>query len=112
MTAATVKFLTSIPKTVVGAMKSLGAFIVAAIRDPKLLKAKQDQFVKAVKEVLHHYWLGSKLLWTDMKTARVIVGRVLEGNSLSRRERRQLIKTGADVFRLVSFAIFVLVPFM
>lgn len=112
MSAATVKFLSSLPKTIFGALRSLGVFTVAAIRDPKLLKAKWDQLVKATKDMLHHYWMGSKLLWTDIKTARAIVGRILEGNSLSRRERRQLTKTGADVFRLVPFAIFVIVPFM
>lgn len=112
MSSAAVKFLSSIPKTVLGALKSLGVFTVAAIRDPKLLRAKWDELVKATKEVLHHYWMGSKLLWADIKTTRAILGRVLEGNSLSRRERRQLIKTGADVFRLVPFAIFVIVPFM
>tara|TARA_B100001996_G_scaffold298029_1_gene238423 strand:- start:211 stop:2475 length:2265 start_codon:yes stop_codon:yes gene_type:complete len=34
------------------------------------------------------------------------------GLTLTRRERRQLTRTAADVFRLVPFAVFVLVPFM
>lgn len=38
--------------------------------------------------------------------------RVTQGHTLSRRERRQLIRTVTDVFRLVPFAIFVLIPFM
>lgn len=34
------------------------------------------------------------------------------GRSLSRRERQQLTRTTADVFRLVPVAVFIIVPFM
>lgn len=34
------------------------------------------------------------------------------GKSLTRRERQQLTRTAADIFRLVPFAVFVIVPFM
>lgn len=34
------------------------------------------------------------------------------GKSLSRRERQQLTRTTADIFRLVPFAVFIIVPFM
>lgn len=36
----------------------------------------------------------------------------MSGHSLSRRERRQLVRTATDVLRLVPFAFFVLIPFM
>jgi LETM1 and EF-hand domain-containing protein 1 len=65
-----------------------------------------------IKEVADHYWLGSKLLWSDIKVARKLLGRVLEGHSMTRRERLQLIRTTTDIFRLVPFSIFVIVPFM
>lgn len=64
------------------------------------------------KEVAHHYWLGSKLLWQEMKLASSILRRVLAGHAMTRRERLQLIRTAMDMFRLVPFAIFVIVPFM
>ena len=38
--------------------------------------------------------------------------KLMGGLTLTRRERRQLTRTAADVFRLVPFAVFVLVPFM
>ena len=110
--AATGKFIRSIPATIGNGVKAVGSFIAQAIRDPKFLAEKWDALVKLTKEVAHHYWTGSKLLWIDIKTTYNIVGRVLQGSSLTRRERKQLIKTGADVFRLVPFAIFVIVPFM
>eukprot|EP01038_Epipyxis_sp_PR26KG_P006148 gene6148-8475_t len=67
---------------------------------------------KMVVEVMHHYWLGSKLLWSEVKVARHILGRIAKGHAMTRRERMQLIRTSTDIFRLVPFAIFVIVPFM
>ena len=56
--------------------------------------------------------MGSKLLWADVRTAKQLLGRTLRGSTLSRRERKQLLRTVTDVFRLVPMSIFVLVPFM
>ena len=67
---------------------------------------------KSIKEVADHYWLGSKLLWSDIKVATDIVGRILEGHSMTRRERIQLVRTTTDIFRLVPFSIFIIIPFM
>jgi LETM1 and EF-hand domain-containing protein 1 len=65
-----------------------------------------------IKEGAHHYWVGSKLLWSEIKITWRILGRVLKGHEMTRRERRQLIRTTTDLFRLIPFAIFVIVPFM
>jgi LETM1 and EF-hand domain-containing protein 1 len=66
----------------------------------------------AIKETAQHYWVGTKLLWADVRVASRLLLKVANGKSLSRRERKQLTRTVADVFRLVPFAIFVIVPFM
>lgn len=91
--------------TVSGAMKGAVVSVVHGIKNPK-------ETWKMIKEVVDHYWLGSKLLWSDIKVAKQILSRVLGGHSMSRRERIQLIKTTTDIFRLVPFSIFIIVPFM
>ena len=65
-----------------------------------------------IKEVALHYWVGSKLLWSEMKMAIQILKRIVQGHDMTRRERLQLVRTAMDVFRLVPFSIFVIVPFM
>jgi len=40
------------------------------------------------------------------------VWRVLNGKSLTRREHRLLVRTVSDLFRLVPFSVFIIVPFM
>jgi len=54
----------------------------------------------------------TQLLFADIRTARQILGRTLNGIALTRRERKQLLRTVTDVFRLVPMSIFVLIPFM
>ena len=66
----------------------------------------------ALKEGVTHYWLGSKLLWKEIKMATDIVSRVLAGHGMTRRERQQLVRTSGDIFRVFPLAVFILVPFM
>ncbi len=61
---------------------------------------------------LQHYWAGTKLLWADVKISSRLLLKLASGKSLSRRERQQLTRTTADIFRLVPFAVFIIVPFM
>ncbi|XP_038950590.1 LETM1 domain-containing protein LETM2, mitochondrial isoform X2 [Rattus norvegicus] len=66
---------------------------------------------KIIDEV-KYYYNGFSLLWIDTKVAARIVWRLLHGQVLTRRERRRLLRTCADVFRLVPFVVFIIVPFM
>lgn len=79
---------------------------------PADFKNKLGELKEAAIKEAHHYWMGSKLLAADVRTARHILGRTLRGSNLSRRERKQLLRTVTDVFRLVPMSIFVLIPFM
>ncbi|XP_021516023.1 LETM1 domain-containing protein LETM2, mitochondrial isoform X2 [Meriones unguiculatus] len=65
-----------------------------------------------IMDELKYYYRGFYLLWIDTKVAARIVWRLLHGQVLSRRERRRLLRTCADVFRLVPFVVFIIVPFM
>lgn len=92
-------------KAVSDTCKSIAVSTVDMIKDPA-------GTWKLVKDTANHYWMGTKLLCTEIKMARQILGRVLQGSSMTRRERMQLIRTTMDIFRLVPFAVFVIVPFM
>ncbi|CAN4114933.1 unnamed protein product [Withania somnifera] len=64
------------------------------------------------KSTMQHYWLGTKLLWADVRICSRLLLKTANGKSLSRRERQQLTRTTADIFRLVPVAVFIIVPFM
>ncbi|KRT82138.1 hypothetical protein AMK59_3259 [Oryctes borbonicus] len=65
-----------------------------------------------VVDELVHYYHGFRLLFIDMKISSVLLWRVLNGKTLSRREYRLLTRTVGDMFRLVPFSVFIIVPFM
>ncbi|XP_066476186.1 mitochondrial proton/calcium exchanger protein isoform X2 [Tiliqua scincoides] len=65
-----------------------------------------------IVDELKHYYHGFRLLWIDTKIAARMLWRVLHGSTLSRRERRQFLRICADLFRLVPFLVFLVVPFM
>ncbi|KAG5848176.1 hypothetical protein ANANG_G00095690 [Anguilla anguilla] len=65
-----------------------------------------------VADEIRHYYHGFRLLWIDTTIAGRMLWRVLHGHALSRRERRQFLRTCADVFRLLPFLVFIIVPFM
>jgi len=101
------------------ATKAITKFIMATpgvlwfyLTHPAEFKQKMIDFKEAAKKEAHHYYMGTKLLAADVRTARKIFSRTLSGSSLTRRERKQLLRTTADLFRLVPMSMFVLIPFM
>jgi LETM1 and EF-hand domain-containing protein 1 len=83
---------------------------------PVILKAPEPSRAQKLwliaKKEAHHYWLGTKLLWADIKLAATLCSAVLKGHELTRRERKQLLRTSADLLRLIPFAVILIVPFM
>ncbi|CAO2611719.1 LETM1 domain-containing protein LETM2, mitochondrial [Lemmus lemmus] len=73
---------------------------------------ERQSFRQKIMHELKYYYNGFYLLWIDTKIAARIVRRLLHGQALTRRERRRLLRTCADVFRLVPFMVFIIVPFM
>jgi len=63
-----------------------------------------------LKHELVHYWQGLQLLFADVSTASRLLKAFITTGKLSWREKRQLSRTLADVFRLVPMAVFLLVP--
>jgi LETM1 and EF-hand domain-containing protein 1, mitochondrial len=59
-----------------------------------------------------HYYHGFRLLFIDIGICRRYLWKILNGESLTRREHRLLIRTTSDLFRLLPFSVFIIVPFM
>ncbi|KAM6432499.1 LETM1 domain-containing protein LETM2, mitochondrial isoform X1 [Python bivittatus] len=84
---------------------------VASAPDKAAETVRRSLWQRIVDE-LRHYYNGFHLLWIDTKVAARMVWRLLHGQVLTRRERRRLMRTSADLFRLVPFLVFIIVPFM
>ncbi|XP_039694255.1 mitochondrial proton/calcium exchanger protein isoform X3 [Pteropus medius] len=82
------------------------------VYSPPAEVAEKKSLGQRVLDELKHYYHGFRLLWIDTKIAARMLWRILNGHSLTRRERRQFLRICADLFRLVPFLVFVVVPFM
>ncbi|KAK5649491.1 hypothetical protein RI129_000520 [Pyrocoelia pectoralis] len=78
---------------------------------PPTAVVKKSLKQKIVDELIHYYH-GFRLLFIDVKISSGLVWRLLRGKSLTRREHRLLVRTVGDMFRLVPFSVFIIVPFM
>lgn len=78
---------------------------------PVVETAKKTLTRRIIDEILHYYH-GFRLLGIDVKISGGLVWRVLNGYSLSRREYNLLKRTVGDLFRLLPFSVFIIVPFM
>jgi len=64
------------------------------------------------KHEMQHYWLGTKLLAVEVQITSRLVYQAMQGKELTRRERKQLVRTTNDLLRIVPFAMFIIIPFM
>ena len=83
----------------------------AAASSSTVSEARPTLWQRVVKE-LKHYYHGFQLLFFESRIAFRLLMQVLNGHTLTRRERKQFTRTAADLFRLVPFSVFIIVPFM
>ncbi|CAB1105642.1 unnamed protein product [Ectocarpus sp. CCAP 1310/34] len=100
-----VAMVKKIPVMTWNATKAIVLFLWEIIKNPIVLKDKLGVAQYHLKEFGRHYWLGLKLLWGDIKTAKKILRRILRGFPMTRRERKQLLRTVSDIFRMVPLAV-------
>ncbi|SPP73356.1 mitochondrial proton/calcium exchanger protein [Drosophila guanche] len=79
--------------------------------DKSVAKPKKSLGVRIWEELVHYYH-GFRLLFIDVAICSKLLWRVLNGKSLTRRENKQLQRTTSDLFRLIPFSVFIVVPFM
>lgn len=66
----------------------------------------------SIKHELVHYKMGFKLMWVDVTVSTRLLGRVVKGHALTRREREQFVRTASDLMRLVPLIVVIVVPFL
>jgi LETM1-like protein len=102
----------SLFKSLVTFLIKLPGNVLFYLTHPDDLRQALAGLKKTAQEEIHHYWVGFKLLWAEIQTARMLVGRTLQGSTLTRRERKQLLRTITDLIRMVPFSVFIIIPFM
>lgn len=77
----------------------------------KPVKAVKEPLMQRIRHEVKHYVNGTKLLGYELKISTKLLVRFVQGYELSRRETNQLKRTMGDIFRLVPFSAFLIIPF-
>lgn len=78
---------------------------------PKKVEVKKS-LKERVMDELRHYYHGFRLLFIEIRISMSLCFKILRGQSLTRREHKLLVTTIGDLFRMVPFIIFIVVPFL
>ncbi|XP_030020455.1 mitochondrial proton/calcium exchanger protein [Manduca sexta] len=78
---------------------------------PKKVEVKKSLKERIMNE-LRHYYHGFRLLFIEIRISASLLIKILRGHTLTRREHRLLVTTVGDLFRMVPFIIFIVVPFL
>eukprot|EP01060_Flectonema_neradi_P013577 TRINITY_DN2033_c0_g3_i1.p1 TRINITY_DN2033_c0_g3~~TRINITY_DN2033_c0_g3_i1.p1 ORF type:complete len:578 (+),score=156.15 TRINITY_DN2033_c0_g3_i1:56-1789(+) len=73
---------------------------------------KRERIKEWMQDTKDHYVGGTKELWKNIKLSKAYAKKGLQGHELTRRERRMMSRTLGDVFRVVPFSMFIIIPFM
>ena len=79
---------------------------------PAIQTVAKPSLWKRFVDELRHYYHGFRLLFIDIRISYNLLKSLLQGETLTRREKKQLVRTTGDAFRLVPFSVFIIVPFM
>ncbi len=112
MTAKLAGALRDLPGQTFNLVARLAKWIARCLAQPSHFAETMAGIWGSIKHEFQHYKTGTKLLLADIKLASNILRRVLQGYSLSRRERKQLRRTAKDILRVGPLAMFVIIPGM
>lgn len=84
----------------------------AATQTAPATVAVKKSLKQRIWDEIVHYYHGFRLLGIDVRISCKLLWKTLNGEKLTRRENKLLVRTSSDVFRLVPFSVFIIVPFM
>ncbi|CAD2101927.1 hypothetical protein YYG_04094 [Plasmodium vinckei petteri] len=94
-----------------GFIKKTGSVIKIIIFQPSIIKMHYDNLRKNIKHTVDWVKTGILLFLTNMKISKNLIIKRLKGHRLSYSEYKLLIRTINDMFKLIPFSFFVIVPF-
>ncbi|KAJ8716495.1 hypothetical protein PYW07_003122 [Mythimna separata] len=82
------------------------------LKGPQIGAPPKKPLKERIMNELKHYYHGFRLLFIEIKISITLFFKILKGDTLTRREHRLLVTTIGDLFRMVPFIVFIIVPFL
>lgn len=109
--ARRVSYWTAIKRKSKSLAVTTGTMAKAVYQDPRVVR----HWAEDIRESIHHGWKwvknGFRLFLKNLLVSRQLVWKAAMGHQLSLRESKLLTRTTSDLFKLVPFSLFIIIPF-
>ena len=92
--------------------ETIRSLTLQGLPEKPLKSISKTPITARIRDGIQHYWHGSKLLAYETKISAKLIFKLIRGESLIRREKRQLLRTTSDLLRLVPFIVIAIIPFL
>eukprot|EP00397_Hematodinium_sp_SG-2012_P012191 GEMP01012354.1.p1 GENE.GEMP01012354.1~~GEMP01012354.1.p1 ORF type:complete len:716 (+),score=142.01 GEMP01012354.1:257-2149(+) len=85
--------------------------LVAFLKDPKVVRIWAADLKEALNHMIKWTTTGFRLFGANVKISSKLATHSLKGHALTLRERKLLIRTTSDIFKIIPFSFFIIIPF-
>ena len=71
----------------------------------------KKSFMESIRKTAKYYKDGFVLFFKEIRISSAYIWKIIKGENLTRRELKQLVRTSADVFRMIPYLIMIVIPF-
>ena len=103
--------ISSLPKKTVTFSKTCGKMAHAVYKDPHVVGHWMEDLGASVRHGVRWVKNGFKLFAKNVQISKRLVWKAAVGHQLTLRESKLLVTTTSDIFKLVPFSLFIIIPF-
>lgn len=85
--------------------------IVAFIKNPQVVSIWAADLRDAINHMVKWTTTGFRLFGANVRISSKLASRSVQGHPLTLRERKLLIRTTSDIFKIIPFSFFIIIPF-
>ena len=100
-----------LPKKTKSALVTTGTMARAVYHNPSVVGHWAEDIGESVRHGIKWVKNGFRLFYRNVAVSRSLVWKAAIGHQLTLRENKLLVRTTADVFKLVPFSLFIIIPF-
>ena len=100
-----------VPRKTLGVIATTGKMCRAAYRDPAVIRHWQEDISASIRHGVKWVKNGFKLFSKNVSISKKLLVKAAVGHQLTLRESKLLLTTTTDLFKLVPFSLFIIIPF-
>jgi len=91
--------------------RKTGQMVLALVRDPKVVHVWWQDIKEGTAHMIKWTATGFRLFGANIRISKRLALRSAQGHGLTLRERKLLVRTTGDIFKIIPFSFFIIIPF-